>query len=119
MVDLTLTDRRSGQIALQLDEMERELLGPGDGAAASRSNNVDNDGNFSLQVISSALEMWNLACPNLDAPEQVSMRLCHICTCLQITKSTLLLFPNTQAESALHPEQENAFICNLQVPDNK
>ena len=42
-----------------------------------------------VQVLAKALEVWNLNLENLDAP---NMR-----------------------QTAQQPEQENAFICNLQV----
>lgn len=42
-----------------------------------------------LQVLSKALENWNLSCTNLDSPDAVGSR--------------------------AHPEDEEAFICNLQV----
>ena len=42
-----------------------------------------------LQVLAKALEVWNLILQPLDAPEMQS--------------------------TAQHPEQENAFICNLQA----
>ena len=42
-----------------------------------------------LQVLAKALEVWNLTLQPLDAPEMQS--------------------------TAQHPEQENAFICNLQA----
>lgn len=43
-----------------------------------------------LQVLSKALENWSLSCTNLDSPEA--------------------------KHSKAHPEQEQAFICNLEVP---
>ena len=42
-----------------------------------------------VQVLAKALEVWDLPLEPLDAPHMI--------------------------QSAHHPEQENAFICNLQV----
>lgn len=42
-----------------------------------------------MQVLAKALEVWDLPLEPLDAPHMI--------------------------QSAHHPEQENAFICNLQV----
>ena len=42
-----------------------------------------------VQVLGKALEHWNLSCTNLDSPEAT--------------------------ESKAHPEDEQAFICNLQA----
>ena len=43
-----------------------------------------------VQVLSKALEVWGLTCDNLRSEEN--------------------------RESAAHPEREEAFICNLKVP---
>ena len=44
---------------------------------------------IAVQVLSKAMEHWNLSCTNLDSPEAT--------------------------ESKAHPENEQAFICNLQA----
>ncbi|CAL8466973.1 g6509 [Coccomyxa elongata] len=51
------------------------------------SGNVSSDGFFSIQVLSKALQVFGLSCINLDNPEVV--------------------------QSAVQPELEEAFICNL------
>ncbi len=50
---------------------------------------ADDRGAFSMQVLQKALDVFGLSCQNLDSPE-----------CM---------------ESAQHPENEVAFICNLRV----
>ncbi|KAK3272673.1 hypothetical protein CYMTET_19044 [Cymbomonas tetramitiformis] len=81
-------------IAQDLDARERQLMmESGKESAdflkflAEDSGNVAADGNFSIQVLSKALELWQL-------------------TCLPIT--------NPAAGAAQHePEKEMAFLCNL------
>ncbi|KAL3148824.1 hypothetical protein ABBQ32_001704 [Trebouxia sp. C0010 RCD-2024] len=91
----TFSEMDLGQIALELDQQERAFMAEGGMESedylkyiAEDSGNVAADGNFSVQVLAKALEVWNLSLQPLDAPD---MRI-----------------------SAQHPEQEDAFICNLQ-----
>eukprot|EP01129_Flabellula_baltica_P001241 TRINITY_DN11137_c0_g1_i1.p1 TRINITY_DN11137_c0_g1~~TRINITY_DN11137_c0_g1_i1.p1 ORF type:complete len:330 (-),score=61.39 TRINITY_DN11137_c0_g1_i1:71-1060(-) len=83
------------QIALQLDERERQVmmeLGTGTldfiKFAAEDSGNVALDGNFSIQVLSQALATFDISCESI--------------------------LHESMADSRLHPENEEAFICNLQ-----
>ncbi|KAM7260253.1 hypothetical protein ACFE04_015994 [Oxalis oulophora] len=83
-------------VASDLDHKERQMLitGGGGGAAAAasqflseESHNVSLDGDFSIQVLQKALEVWDLQVIPLDSPV---------------------------AEPAqVDPERENAFICHL------
>ncbi|DBB15256.1 hypothetical protein WJX82_009066 [Trebouxia sp. C0006] len=91
----TFSEMDLGQIALELDQQERAFMAEGGMESedylkyiAEDSGNVAADGNFSVQVLAKALEVWGLDLEPLDAP---NMR-----------------------QSAQHPEQEHAFICNLQ-----
>lgn len=47
------------EIAHELDEMERHLMGGSVRGGATTSNNVDDSGNFSIQVLSTALDRFD------------------------------------------------------------
>lgn len=76
------------QIAISLDEMERQLLGDS-WVPKEDEGNVDASGMFSIQVVSAYLqEMWALQAISLTSPEAATAR--------------------------ADPQQEQAFICNSQ-----
>lgn len=80
-------------LASDLDQRERQMLledgGGGQSAdfLAEDSHNVSVGGDFSIQVLQKALEVWNLQVIPLDSPDA--------------------------AASKYDPELENAFICHL------
>ncbi|KAK7286880.1 hypothetical protein RJT34_22205 [Clitoria ternatea] len=75
-------------LASDLDRKERQVLLPALSSADFESHNVSLDGDFSIQVLQKALEVWDLQVIPLDSPV---------------------------AEPAqIDPECENAFICHLQ-----
>ncbi|KAL9303244.1 hypothetical protein ACSQ67_020507 [Phaseolus vulgaris] len=75
-------------LASDLDRKERQVLLPALSSADFESHNVSLDGDFSIQVLQKALEVWDLQVIPLDSPV---------------------------AEPAqIDPELENAFICHLQ-----
>lgn len=78
-------------LASDLDRTERSMMlgaGAGDAFASEESHNVSLDGDFSIQVLQKALEVWDLQVIPLNSPV---------------------------AEPAqIDPELENAFICHLQ-----
>lgn len=80
-------------LASDLDRKERQMMLEGAAAASNEflteeSHNVSLDGDFSIQVLQKALEVWDLQVIPLDCPV---------------------------AEPAqIDPESENAFICHLQ-----
>ncbi|KAH7866176.1 hypothetical protein Vadar_016733 [Vaccinium darrowii] len=80
-------------LASDLDRKERQMMLEGDGGHATsfvteESHNVSLDGDFSIQVLEKALEVWDLQVIPLNSPV---------------------------AEPAqIDPELENAFICHLQ-----
>ncbi|KAK7390622.1 hypothetical protein VNO78_25947 [Psophocarpus tetragonolobus] len=75
-------------LASDLDRRERQVLLPALASADFESHNVSLDGDFSIQVLQKALEVWDLQVIPLDSPV---------------------------AEPAqIDPELENAFICHLQ-----
>jgi ataxin-3 len=83
-------------MAQDLDQQEQQvMLESGAGSShylnfmAEGSSNVAADGNFSIQVLNRALEIWSLQCISLEAPEA--------------------------EEARLSPHKQKAFICNLQV----
>lgn len=83
-------------MAQDLDQQEQQvMLESGAGSShylkfmAEGSSNVAADGNFSIQVLNRALEIWNLQCISLEAPEA--------------------------EEARLDPQKQKAFICHLQV----
>ena len=65
-----------------LDERERALMAEGEGTDSSSylsymsqdSSNVDESGNFSIEVLSSCLKNMNLECVNLSSPECKDIR---------------------------------------------
>ncbi|TGZ57717.1 hypothetical protein CRM22_009874 [Opisthorchis felineus] len=76
------------ELASQLDEDERSALEHGCNSSHV-SNNMDEAGYFSIQVISKALSIWSL-------------------------ELVPFLRQSSEAESARqHPEQQRAFICNF------
>ena len=60
-----------GAIARELDEEERSLLG---GTAGTSSENVAEDGNFSIQVLSRALSVFDLTTVSLSHPNEGACR---------------------------------------------
>ncbi|QCE04231.1 ataxin-3 homolog [Vigna unguiculata] len=75
-------------LASDLDRKERQVMLPALSSADFESHNVSLDGDFSIQVLQKALEVWDLQVIPLDSPV---------------------------AEPAqIDPELENAFICHLQ-----
>ncbi|KAL6954328.1 hypothetical protein U1Q18_013473 [Sarracenia purpurea var. burkii] len=76
-------------LASDLDRKERQMmLEGGQGFVSEESHNVSLDGDFSIQVLEKALEVWDLQVIPLNSPV---------------------------AEPAqIDPELENAFICHLQ-----
>jgi ataxin-3 len=83
-------------MAQELDQQEQQvMLESGAGSThylnymAEGSSNVDADGNFSIQVLNCALQIWNLQCVPLEAPEA--------------------------ADARADPQKQSAFICHLQV----
>ncbi|CAM6036616.1 unnamed protein product [Sphagnum compactum] len=83
-------------MAQDLDQQEQQvMLESGAGSShylnfmAEGSSNVAADGNFSIQVLNRALEIWSLQCISLEAPEA--------------------------EEARLSPHKQKAFICNLQA----
>ncbi|KAL5180317.1 Ataxin-3 [Glycine soja] len=75
-------------LASDLDRKERQVMLPALASADFESHNVSLDGDFSIQVLQKALEVWDLQVIPLDSPV---------------------------AEPAqIDPELENAFICHLQ-----
>jgi ataxin-3 len=83
-------------MAQELDAQEQQVMLES-GAASSHylnymaegSSNVDADGNFSIQVLNRALQIWNLQCVPLEAPEAKDAR--------------------------ADPQNQSAFICHLQA----
>jgi len=76
------------QIAHQLDEEERAILGGHLGSGNDGgSNNVDPDGNFSLGVMEKAIEKFQYRLENLDKPE-------------------------TRRKIMANPQSEQAYVCN-------
>lgn len=83
-------------MAQELDQQEQQVMLES-GAASSHylsymaegSSNVDADGNFSIQVLNRALQIWNLQCVPLEAPEA--------------------------ADARADPQTQSAFICHLQA----
>eukprot|EP00879_Flechtneria_rotunda_P011637 GHRR01012156.1.p1 GENE.GHRR01012156.1~~GHRR01012156.1.p1 ORF type:complete len:518 (+),score=186.72 GHRR01012156.1:322-1875(+) len=73
------------QIGYELDQLERQML---DDAAAGPSSNLDESGMFSVQVLAKALQIWGLTAIPTDNKEL--------------------------REAGFDPQQEAAFICNLQ-----
>jgi Ataxin-3 len=68
-------------IARELDEKERQqmmALGTSQEGflrfMAEDSGNVADDGNYSVQVLQKALQVWNIALIPLTAPEMLSTR---------------------------------------------
>jgi len=83
------------QIAAELDAMEQRFMAEGGVDSndylrfvAEESGNAAMDGNFSIQVLSKALEVWGLTATNLQNPEV--------------------------AAEAKSPQLQEAFICNLE-----
>ncbi|KAG0623684.1 hypothetical protein M758_3G193500 [Ceratodon purpureus] len=83
-------------MAQELDQQEQQvMLESGAGSThylnymAEGSSNVDADGNFSIQVLNRALQIWNLQCVPLEAPEA--------------------------ADARADPQKQSAFICHLQA----
>ncbi|CAN6471450.1 unnamed protein product [Victoria cruziana] len=76
-------DRRERQIVLEAGAGSEELLS----FEAEGSHNVSMDGDFSIQVLEKALEVWDLKVIPLDSPLAESAR--------------------------VDPQLENAFICHL------
>ncbi|KAK7349948.1 hypothetical protein VNO77_07873 [Canavalia gladiata] len=75
-------------LASDLDRKERQVMLPALSSGDFESHNVSLDGDFSIQVLQKALEVWDLQVIPLDSPV---------------------------AEPAqIDPELENAFICHLQ-----
>ncbi|KAK1298448.1 hypothetical protein QJS10_CPB14g00806 [Acorus calamus] len=75
-------------LAADLDRRERMVM-PDDGSAgADVSHNVSLGGDFSIQVLEKALEVWDLQVIPLDSPNADSAK--------------------------IDPELENAFICHLE-----
>ncbi|CAD7930415.1 unnamed protein product [Amoebophrya sp. A25] len=80
------------QIAHQLDQHEQALMGGGSGSLAAGSGvgesfNVDADGNFSLPVMETALQRFEMCLVNIEKPE---------------VKSKIMS----------NPQSEEAYICN-------
>ncbi|KAH7730329.1 peptidase [Aphelenchoides avenae] len=61
------------EIAHMLDEQERSVL-TGDAARNFRSQNMDDSGYFSIQVMTKALENWNLQMVSFTHPNAVQFR---------------------------------------------
>nr|XP_024379753.1 ataxin-3 homolog [Physcomitrium patens]PNR50945.1 hypothetical protein PHYPA_010131 [Physcomitrium patens] len=85
-----------GTMAQELDKQEEQvMLESGSRSShylnykAEGSSNVDADGNFSIQVLNRALQIWNLQCVPLEAPEA--------------------------ADARTDPQKQSAFICHLQA----
>ncbi|XP_047341662.1 ataxin-3 homolog [Impatiens glandulifera] len=75
-------------LASDLDRKEQQVMLGGGDLLSGQSHNVSLDGDFSIQVLQKALEVWDLQVIPLDCPA---------------------------AEPAqIEPELENAFICHLQ-----
>lgn len=77
-------DRREREVMMESGEDSPEFLR----YMAEESGNVAADGNFSIQVLSEALQVWSLSCLPIDSPEASS--------------------------AAFDPQHEQAFICHLQ-----
>eukprot|EP00899_Mesostigma_viride_P009675 jgi/Mesvir1/18709/Mv12421-RA.1 len=82
-------------VAQELDMREKEMMAEAGVDSAEflkfmteASNNVDADGNFSIQVLSKMLEVWGLQCIPIDSKDA--------------------------GTAAMEPTEEHAFICNLQ-----
>ncbi|KAK3828792.1 MAG: Josephin-domain-containing protein [Benniella sp.] len=78
------------ELARQLDQKEQDALGQSDfgsGSGNPKSQNMDDSGFFSVQVLSHALSIWNIQIIPWGAEEVVTAR--------------------------AEPEREAAFICNL------
>ncbi|KAG0362980.1 Josephin-domain-containing protein [Gamsiella multidivaricata] len=76
------------ELARQLDQREQDALGnSGSGAREVKSQNMDDSGFFSVQVLSHALDIWNVQIIPWGAKEV--------------------------SDSKTEPEREIAFICNL------
>eukprot|EP00775_Hariotina_reticulata_P008212 gene8212-8404_t len=73
------------QIGHELDKLEQQMLGDVEGMEGA---NVDDSGMFSIQVLTKALQVWGLQAIPTDNKEL--------------------------RDAAFDPQQENAFICNLQ-----
>jgi hypothetical protein len=86
-------------IALQLDAEEAQLLGTGAVVAGAASNNVDDSGNFSIQVLSEALRRAHGVTLDQDANE------------LAATLTTLSDGGLFAAEG--DGQRPLAFVCNL------
>ncbi|EDV29463.1 uncharacterized protein TRIADDRAFT_51826 [Trichoplax adhaerens] len=78
-----------------LDEEERSRMAEGDPQSTEYlrylqqpSQNMDDSGFFSIQVLQTALKIWNLDLTRISNPQA--------------------------REAKLHPQSQNAFICNLQ-----
>jgi hypothetical protein len=87
------------EIALQLDAQEAQLLGTGAAAAGAASNNVDDSGNFSIQVLSEALRRAHGVTLDQDAKE--------LAATLARLGSGGLLAADGDGQRPL------AFVCNL------
>uniref|UniRef100_A0A1I7UEJ6 Ataxin-3 homolog n=1 Tax=Caenorhabditis tropicalis TaxID=1561998 RepID=A0A1I7UEJ6_9PELO len=74
-------------IARQLDEMENNILG-NNANAVGRSENMNDSGYFSIQVIEKALDAFSLKLTNIENPEMVEIK--------------------------QNPLTAKAFICNLE-----
>ncbi|XP_019186836.1 PREDICTED: ataxin-3 homolog [Ipomoea nil] len=78
-------------LASDLDRRERQMMLQGAGTGdfiVEESHNVSLDGDFSIQVLEKALEVWDLQVIPLDSP--------------------------VAEHAQIDPELENAFICHLQ-----
>ncbi|CAI9098382.1 OLC1v1035015C1 [Oldenlandia corymbosa var. corymbosa] len=78
-------------LASDLDRRERQMMNQSGGDFLPDphvSHNVSLDGDFSIQVLQKALEVWDLQVIPLDSP--------------------------VAEQAKMNPELENAFICNLQ-----
>ncbi|KAF9184357.1 Ataxin-3 [Haplosporangium sp. Z 767] len=77
------------ELARQLDQKEQDALGnSGPGSRATKSQNMDDSGFFSVQVLSHALSIWNVQIIPWGAKEV--------------------------SDAKTEPEREVAFICNLE-----
>lgn len=80
---------QSSQIGQELDQLEQQILDEESRAAAGPSSNLDESGMFSIQVLAKALEVWHLTAVPTDNQEL--------------------------RQAGFDPQQQEAFICNLQV----
>ncbi|KAF6259414.1 ataxin-3 [Scenedesmus sp. NREL 46B-D3] len=76
------------QIGHELDQLERQMLDSEAQAAAGPSSNLDESGMFSIQVLTKALQVWQLTLTPTDNQEL--------------------------REAGFDAQREQAFICNLQ-----